>query len=329
LRTALEAKRREARRRLKESAVPPRIEGLGEDTTGLREILDDELQRLPAQFRTVLVLSDLAGMARAEVARQLGWPEGTVASRLARARARLAKRLARRGLALSAGSLAALFSQDALLGALVSSTVKAAGLTAAGQAAADAVPATTAALVEGVLKNMLHTRMSKVAALLVVTVALAIGTGLIVSQASGTAEPQNKAIQVAQAPPKGTATVTASEIGTVYTTNAALADQKFRGKRVTVSGQLIRIKRKGIDAKDRVVYELLMESERPGGKLSPVDPYTLLSFEFKDEVRDQLAKLTQGQRLTVEARAEGYDLKEEKAQATVYFFDSKLIKVGY
>src|SRR5262249_40711402 len=192
-RTALEAKRRAARRRLKESAVPPRIEGPGEDTTGLREILDDELQRLPTHFRTVLVLSDLEGMARAEVARQLGWPEGTVASRLARGRARRAKRLARRGLALSAGSLAALLSQDALSASLVSSTVKAAGLTAAGRAAADAIPATTAALVEGVLKNMLHIRMSRMAALLVVTGTLAIGTVLVVSQARGTTAPQSKA----------------------------------------------------------------------------------------------------------------------------------------
>src|SRR5437588_420431 len=69
------------------------------DRADLRAVLDTELQRLPPRCRAVLLLSDLEGKTRKEVARQLGWPEGTVASRLARARARLAKRLARHGLA--------------------------------------------------------------------------------------------------------------------------------------------------------------------------------------------------------------------------------------
>jgi DNA-directed RNA polymerase specialized sigma24 family protein len=64
--------------------VPPRPPQPEEDRGDLRALLD-------------IVLSDLEGMTRKEVARQLGWPEGTVASRLARGRARLAKRLARHG----------------------------------------------------------------------------------------------------------------------------------------------------------------------------------------------------------------------------------------
>src|SRR5207245_2682330 len=79
----------------------------------LRSALDREVARLPDRYRAALVLCDLEGKTRPEAARQLGWPEGTVASRLARARALLARRLARHGLALAGGSLAATLGQSA------------------------------------------------------------------------------------------------------------------------------------------------------------------------------------------------------------------------
>src|SRR6185436_13997768 len=72
--------------------------------------LDEELSRLPAHYRGVIVLCDLEGLTRKEAARQLGIPEGSVASRLARARALLAKRLSRHGVVLSSGSVAAILS---------------------------------------------------------------------------------------------------------------------------------------------------------------------------------------------------------------------------
>src|SRR5208337_1724237 len=73
----------------------------------LGPLLDQELSRLPKQYRVVVVLCELEGKTRKEAAGQLGLPEGTVASRLARARTMLAKRLARYGLAASGGVLAA------------------------------------------------------------------------------------------------------------------------------------------------------------------------------------------------------------------------------
>src|SRR5262245_34744903 len=79
----------------------------------LLPLLDQELSRLPEQFRVLVVQCDLEGKTRKEAARQLGCPEGTVASRLARARDMLAKRMARHGLAVSGGSLAAALSQSA------------------------------------------------------------------------------------------------------------------------------------------------------------------------------------------------------------------------
>ena len=54
---------------------------LGTDT---QPLLDQELSRLPDRYRAVIVLCGLEGKTRKEAARQLGLPEGTVASRLVR-----------------------------------------------------------------------------------------------------------------------------------------------------------------------------------------------------------------------------------------------------
>ena len=69
----------------------------------LQSVLDEVLGLLPGHYRGVIVLCDLEGMTRKEAARQLGIPEGSVASRLVRARAMLAKRLTRRGVLFSGG----------------------------------------------------------------------------------------------------------------------------------------------------------------------------------------------------------------------------------
>src|SRR5438067_5564186 len=76
----------------------------------LQRVVDEELSRLPDHYRGVVVLCDLEGMTRREAARQLSIPEGSVASRLARARAMLAKRLNQRGVLFSGGSVAAVLS---------------------------------------------------------------------------------------------------------------------------------------------------------------------------------------------------------------------------
>ncbi len=55
----------------------------------VREALDRALERLPAEFREVLVLHETEGLSYKEIAAVAGIPIGTVMSRLARARARL------------------------------------------------------------------------------------------------------------------------------------------------------------------------------------------------------------------------------------------------
>jgi RNA polymerase sigma-70 factor, ECF subfamily len=54
-----------------------------------RETLEQALERLPAEFREVIVLRELEGLSYKEIADVTGVPVGTVMSRLSRARERL------------------------------------------------------------------------------------------------------------------------------------------------------------------------------------------------------------------------------------------------
>src|SRR5262249_13910216 len=156
-----------ARRRTRETQVAALPEAAAAEPhpwAELRPVLDEELGRLSAGYRAAVVLCDLEGKTRKEAAAQLGLAEGAVASRLARARTVLAKRLPKRGVTLSGGALAVVLSQHAVTAAapaaLVAATFQAASLVAAGQAvAAGLVSARAAALSEGVVKMMFLDRL--------------------------------------------------------------------------------------------------------------------------------------------------------------------------
>jgi RNA polymerase sigma factor (sigma-70 family) len=165
-RTALNARATAARRRSSEkqvNAMPEPEAAEPEDQSELRAVLDDALDGLPDRYRVAVVLCDLEGRSRSEAARQLGVPEGTVASRLARARALLARRLARHGLTLSGAALATIWLEGAapacVPAELVTATIKSTTLVAAGTAAAGVIPARVAALADGVLRTMLLNKL--------------------------------------------------------------------------------------------------------------------------------------------------------------------------
>jgi len=108
---AAKARQTRTRRQTKEAKTPPRPpEAVASD---FAELLHTELAKLPAAYRAVVVLCDLEGETIADAAKQLGIPTGTVASRLARGRTRLANRLRSLGLGVSVGLVAALLSESA------------------------------------------------------------------------------------------------------------------------------------------------------------------------------------------------------------------------
>ena len=57
----------------------------------LRRAIDAALEKLPPQSRSILLLREASGLSYSEIGQTLGLEEGTVKSRLFRARARLAK----------------------------------------------------------------------------------------------------------------------------------------------------------------------------------------------------------------------------------------------
>jgi RNA polymerase sigma-70 factor (ECF subfamily) len=99
LNEAAHARRSAARRReVPTSELPERIEAsTPEQLTGLkrdRQLLENILDQLEPELRTVFVLFEFEELTMAEIAGALGIPPGTVASRLRRAREQFRSRLA-------------------------------------------------------------------------------------------------------------------------------------------------------------------------------------------------------------------------------------------
>jgi RNA polymerase sigma factor (sigma-70 family) len=153
----------------------------------LRSVLDEEISRLPAKYRAPVVLCYLEGKTNAEAAAELGCATGTVVTWLARARGRLRSRLARRGLAVTAGALAATLSRPGVAAAappaFLQATIRAALLFAQGAPAAGLVSTRVATLTKGALHAMLLNRLKVVAVVLVALCLAGAGPGVLAYRA--------------------------------------------------------------------------------------------------------------------------------------------------
>jgi RNA polymerase sigma factor (sigma-70 family) len=187
LRTARDARGRASRRKAREEKVVPATHfdpARDELMSELRSILDEELARLPDRFRAALLLCELEGLSRRDASMRLGIAEGTLSSRLARAKVMLRDRLSRRGLFATTAGLTAALVKEAQAAAvpvtLAESTSRAAALSAAGCSLAGLVPASGVSLSEEVLRIML---ISKIKGIVLGCVAVgAIVTGAVVAQ---------------------------------------------------------------------------------------------------------------------------------------------------
>lgn len=141
--------------------------------------IDEEIARLPARQRAVVVLCDLEGLTQEQAARRLRCPLGTVQSRLHRGRTRLRDRLTRLGLVPSVGLPLALVTPKDVSAAVVERTVRVAlhFLESRSTAAtASAAAASSAALTERVLRTMILTKL-KLAGVALLAFAGAVAVG--------------------------------------------------------------------------------------------------------------------------------------------------------
>ena len=123
----------------------------------LRDVLHQEVSRLPEKYRAAVVLCLMEGMSPEQAAQQLAWPVGTVHSRLARGRARLRHRLRHRGLAPDTDNTQSeLAAEPAVIpAALVAATRQAATRLAAGELLAAIVSDSVVSLaIEGLRTQM-------------------------------------------------------------------------------------------------------------------------------------------------------------------------------
>ena len=189
-RTARAARVATARRsRLDRSLTTP--DPTTEPDADLARIVQEEVARLSARDRAVVVLCDLEGQSHEQAARALDCPVGTVKSRLTRARDRLRARLARRGLAPDLAILAP--SAPSLPSSLARLTTTAALRFATG--GQSLVPPHVVQLATGVLTTMLIARsLQSAAATLAATLALVAGSSWL----AAANDPQDQKVKPAR-----------------------------------------------------------------------------------------------------------------------------------
>jgi RNA polymerase sigma factor (sigma-70 family) len=194
-RVALEARGVAARRELP-APVHPEVSGVDNhddlERDELHAALQEELGRLPEKYRAPLVLCYIEGLPHESVARQLGWPLGTVRVRIARGRDLLGARLIRRGLT-PAAVLVVLSLLPTTAAAvplrLVEATVRAAARVVAGEKVARGeIPARVVDLERNVRNAMHLTGLKWATVISLAVIATGAGVAAIVPRALAAAD---------------------------------------------------------------------------------------------------------------------------------------------
>lgn len=190
-RVAVRARRNTIVHRTRERTSSAEVGNMGsspeDKQADLREILDDEVNRLPDRFRLPVVLCLVQGLTQEEAASRLRWTPGTVRGRLARARVRLRDRLTRLGVEPSLILLNPGFfpteSLNRVPPALLEATVEAAKSVAGGGLITAGVSANTLSFMKGALEVMRLTQLKRVATTIVLASTLLTATLVLVVRA--------------------------------------------------------------------------------------------------------------------------------------------------
>ena len=189
VRTARKARAMSARRNTREATTatlpePPMLTR-DEPDPDLLLALDEEVATLPDHLRAAVLLCEMEGLGRKDAAARLGVAEGTLSSRLAKARRVLADRLRRRGFALSAAGVGLILTRPA--------SAVPPGLLSATAALADGsvpVPATVTSLSHGVFRTMFLTKLKGAVVGALVLAALGWAVGLPARPTASAGPPQ-------------------------------------------------------------------------------------------------------------------------------------------
>jgi RNA polymerase sigma factor (sigma-70 family) len=191
-RTSMKARAMNAKRRTKERQATEVSRPASEACEELVAKLDHELSRLPDKYRAPIILCELEGKSRKDVAHLLGLPEGTLSWRLAHAKKTLARRLSRYGTV----ALVTALSESA--STCLTPTLRATTLKTA--MTAGAVPAKVLALTEGVMKAMLLTKNKITTCAAVLMMLAGVGaSGLTYRAAAQSPKPKETQVSLSQA----------------------------------------------------------------------------------------------------------------------------------
>lgn len=324
----------------------------------LGEILDAELDALPARLREVILLSQVQGLTRDETADRLGISVAAVKDRLERARERLRSRLARRGVGLSSAVLAAWLTPGSAeasgLTTLAASTSHAAGAFATGSWAAGTSP-TAATLAQGVLKMMGFEKMRSVA-VWIVSILTAGGVAYGMLRDDPTRFEQGLRGRIVAVRPGGPSTVTVSldEFGTLLNLDVApqvrvwtafepgrlddlkegqyvslrLADDHRTVNEIHVQGPVREASIRSVDASGKLVIVDSDDDEEGGGATREVElaPDAILRIGGLPAARDELRP---GMQVPLEFGKDGKRVHAIEAEAAENrLIDGRLVEVA-
>jgi RNA polymerase sigma factor (sigma-70 family) len=166
----------------------------------LEAIVVEEVHALAEKYRAPILLCYWEGLTNEEAAVRLGWPAGTVKTRLLKARHLLHERLTRRGVSLSAGAVVTLLAAGSGDAAVPSGL--AASALACGQGLPTAAASGAAALAEQAIQGAALSKV-KIVLVLLLGSALAVGAGTFAYHQSAARQPEQE--RAAQPNPKAKA----------------------------------------------------------------------------------------------------------------------------
>jgi RNA polymerase sigma factor (sigma-70 family) len=233
-RTSLKARYRAIHRSEVEKRVPTRSpDDMHSDmiSTEVEAMLDQEIASLPDRYRLPIILCDLEGRLRTEVASVLRCSEGTLSSRLTRGRRMLAERLNRRGIGPTAGAVTLVLTarSTVLAESLILDTVPVVLASLANPAGiSSAASPNVAQLATGVMKGMFlnKLRAAAIGALAIAAVSFAALVSYPNHAPSAHAATGQVAAKVSQADSKTTPDAATEVDGHLLLNRKVLKDMK-------------------------------------------------------------------------------------------------------